>query len=69
MAMVKFATTCDHCAARSAEYEAWPTCRTCKLDVCGACQAPNSETLEEADDADGVAQAWLTARCAGCEEE
>jgi len=55
--MVKFVTTCDHCAARSADYEAWPTCRVCVADVCGACQAPGSETLEEADDADGVARA------------
>lgn len=48
--MVKFATTCDipGCAARSAEYTAWPSCRDCGEDICPAHQQTGSKT--EADE-------------------
>ncbi len=45
--MVRFATTCDHCQARSEEYTAWPSCRECMEDTCYTCAAQG--TLIEAD--------------------
>ncbi len=35
--MVRFATTCDRCKARSDEYTAWPSCRECGDDICPGC--------------------------------
>ncbi len=35
--MVRFATTCDACGARSEEYTAWPSCEDCQEDICPAC--------------------------------
>jgi hypothetical protein len=34
MSMVRFATLCDVCEARSEEYTAFPWCRECGDDVC-----------------------------------
>lgn len=45
--MVRFATTCDRCQARSDEYTAWPSCRECLDDICPDCAAPG--TLVETD--------------------
>lgn len=45
--MVRFATTCDRCTARSEEYSAWPSCRECMDDICPDCAEPGS--LMEAD--------------------
>ena len=32
--MIKFATVCDTCRARSEEYAAWPACRSCGAHCC-----------------------------------
>lgn len=40
MSMVRFASLCDHCDTRSAEYFAFPTCRECQADVCPTCSVP-----------------------------
>lgn len=45
--MVRFATTCDRCEARSEEYTAWPSCRECLADICYDCAEHGS--LLEAD--------------------
>jgi hypothetical protein len=45
--IVRFASVCDACQARSPEYTAWASCRECGADVCPACAAPG--TLIEAD--------------------
>jgi hypothetical protein len=37
--MVRFATKCDRCGARSEEYTAWPHCEFCGEDLCLACEA------------------------------
>lgn len=47
MTMVRFATTCDRCTARSREYTAWPHCRECLEDICLTCMWPG--TLIETD--------------------
>lgn len=36
--LVRFATICDLCNARSAEYEQWPSCEVCIRDVCPSCR-------------------------------
>ena len=40
--MVRFATKCDTCGARSEEYTAWPTCRECDNDACPDCSEPGT---------------------------
>lgn len=48
MAIVRFATICDHCGtARSEEYIAWPSCRECLQDTCPECATPGSHEEEE----------------------
>jgi len=40
MAYVRFATICDHCNSKGAEYSAHTvTCRECLDDVCAKCTA------------------------------
>jgi hypothetical protein len=46
MSIVRFATLCDHCGAKSNEYVAWPSCCECLEDVCPACYVADS-LLEE----------------------
>ena len=48
MSIVRFASLCDICGQRSAEYEVWPTCRQCGQDVCPVCTSPGS--FEDCDD-------------------
>ena len=36
--LVRFATICDLCNARSAEYKQWPSCEVCIRDVCPSCR-------------------------------
>lgn len=43
MVMVRFASTCDKCGRRSAEYTTWATCKECLEDVCPNCAQPNTE--------------------------
>ena len=45
--IVRFATTCDMCGARSEEYTAHPSCRECLRDICRLCAEP--DTLIETD--------------------
>jgi hypothetical protein len=45
--MVRFATLCDRCKARSDEYTSWPHCRECGEDRCPGCYVPG--TLREDD--------------------
>lgn len=47
MSMVRFATLCDRCGARSEEYSAFPTCCDCLLDICPACDRPSDRTEDE----------------------
>ena len=47
MSFVKFATICDGCGKRSAEYQAFPHCRECGEDFCHDCRFPGSERREE----------------------
>lgn len=47
MTMVRFATTCDLCGKRSAEYTAWPSCENCIRDTCPECRLP--DLVREAD--------------------
>lgn len=42
--IVKFANLCDRCGKRSSEYQLWPSCRHCGLDICDECL--NKDTLE-----------------------
>ncbi len=44
--MIRFATVCDkpECGIKSAEYEAFPTCRDCLQHIC-----PGHRILEEDD--------------------
>jgi hypothetical protein len=62
MALVKFASICDvkPCAARSAEYTEWPTCRECMQHACPAHTAAN--TLIEND-------GQRTVICSECQSE
>lgn len=57
--MVRFATTCDRCTARSEEYTAWPSCRECLDDICDACA--QAGTLHEGD-----GEGPDTVLCAAC---
>ena len=43
MSVVRFATVCDCCGARSEEYTSWPTCDLCGEDVCPKCSINPSE--------------------------
>lgn len=45
--MVRFATLCDTCKARSEEYSSWPSCQECQLDVCPKCYVSGSWTEDE----------------------
>lgn len=65
MALVRFAATCDRCQARSAEYEAWPTCRECLDHICPTCSVPESDRERE-DDEGGV---YVTNICTTCEDD
>lgn len=47
--MVRFATTCDHCAKRSEEYTAFPSCRECMDDICPECAEPGTFTDPDVD--------------------
>jgi hypothetical protein len=47
VSIVRFATLCDLCKARSEEYTSWPTCQECERYVCKACQVPGSDTEDE----------------------
>lgn len=67
MSMVRFATLCDKCGARSEEYTAWPHCRACHADLCPECQQPGS--LREGDGAEDSRHRADTALCAGCLDE
>lgn len=40
--IVKFATLCDTCKARSPEYTSWARCLECGEDVCPECMIPES---------------------------
>ncbi len=46
MSIVKFATLCDRCGARSDEYTPWATCRECLCDVCPKCSVDPSNDEE-----------------------
>lgn len=35
--LVKFASICDSCSTRGPEYEAYPSCSECGLDLCFNC--------------------------------
>lgn len=63
--MVRFATLCDTCGKRSAEWEQWPRCRACDEHACIDHQTPL--TLHEAD-LDSPATC-LCYRCAKAENE
>jgi hypothetical protein len=43
MSIVRFATLCDSCEARSPEYTSWPSCVECGLDTCSKCSAEDHE--------------------------
>jgi hypothetical protein len=61
--MVRFATTCDFCLARSREYEAWPRCAECFRHACPGCDIPKRRT-----DADlGKPEETLCRECAASE--
>lgn len=47
MATVKYATTCDICGERSAEYASHPTCCECLRDVCPAHVEPGTLVVDE----------------------
>lgn len=55
--IVRFASICDKCEARSQEYSSWPRCRECDEDTCSAC-----EVQGQADDESGTT--WCK-ECAG----
>lgn len=59
--MVRFASTCDRCQARSDEYTAWPHCTACMDDICYGCAVPG--TLTEAD-----LECPETVLCRACQE-
>lgn len=63
--IVKFATTCDNCAARSDEYTAWPSCRECAEYTCPACRVVGSETEADVDEP----ETCLCKACARAEAE
>lgn len=44
MTMVRFATICDRCGARSEEYTAFAMCRECLDDICPNCTQRGSES-------------------------
>ena len=46
MSLTRFAGICDRCGKRSEEYSRWPECRSCELDICSDCQAPDSEDMD-----------------------
>ena len=49
MSMTRFATICDRCrAARSGEYESWPTCKDCGGHICQNCDIESERTEDEA---------------------
>lgn len=45
--MVRFATLCDRCKARSEEYTEWPSCKECMEHICPKCDVPNERTEDE----------------------
>lgn len=47
MSMVRFATLCDKCGARSEEYSSWPWCKDCMRDICPACDIESERTDDE----------------------
>lgn len=47
MAIVRFATVCDKCGARSIEYSHYPICRDCGDDVCSACDVPSARVTQD----------------------
>lgn len=49
MSLVRFATLCDSCGARSEEYTGWPTCTDCGEDTCPSCMEPGSKTDADLD--------------------
>jgi hypothetical protein len=59
--MVRFATLCDTCQARSEEYTCWPTCRECDQHVCERHQAEGSVVTGDGDGPD-------TCLCLDCHE-
>jgi hypothetical protein len=54
MTMVRFATLCDCCGARSEEYSAWPECAECMEDLCPNCYVPGSLSEGEGERRDRV---------------
>lgn len=65
MSVVRFATLCDTCGARSAEYTSWPACDDCLADTCPACQEPGS--YRETDGA--TAESCRCRSCAAQEQD
>lgn len=47
MSMVRFATLCDKCGARSEEYTSWPSCKDCQTHVCPDCDIDSERTEDE----------------------
>lgn len=47
---VMFATKCDTCGKRSAEYSTWPTCSECMEHACPTCDIPAKRTEDERDE-------------------
>lgn len=66
MTMVRFATTCDRCTARSEEYSAWASCRACLEDICPSCSLPGSEQDESVDMGEAGDGERVTVLCREC---
>lgn len=47
MSMVRFATLCVRCSARSEEYTSWPECRDCQEHICPKCDIESERTGDE----------------------
>lgn len=45
--LVRFATLCDHCGKRSAEYAHFAVCRECLEDICPDCDVPSERSEDE----------------------
>lgn len=58
MSIVRFASICDLCGSRSAEYSAFPSCGECAADICPKCTV--TATLDEESG---------KALCINCDEE
>ena len=59
MAKVKFACICDRCSTRGPEYEFFPHCTVCDLELCESC-------LPDADPETGKGVCLKCKLCADC---